>query len=56
MRENDFDRKWLDLLVCPKTGQELTYDSKNKLLLTKDKKISYAITDGIPCLIDDSHK
>ena len=53
MKENDFDRKWLDLLVCPKTVQELTYDSKKKLLLTKDKKISYAIKDGIPKLIDD---
>ena len=53
MRENDFDRKWLDLLVCPKTGQELIYDSKKKLLLTKDKKISYAIKEGIPRLIDD---
>ncbi len=53
MREDDFDRKWLDLLVCPKTGQELTYDSKKKLLLTKDKKISYAIKEGIPRLIDD---
>ena len=53
MNQNDFDKKWLDLLVCPKTGQELTYDSKKKLLLTKDKKISYAIKDGIPKLIDD---
>ena len=53
MTENDFDIKWLDLLVCPKTGQELTYDSKKKLLLTKDKKISYAIKEGIPRLIDD---
>ena len=53
MKENDFDRKWLDLLVCPKTGQKLTYDSKKKLLLTKDKKISYAIKEGIPRLIDD---
>ena len=53
MKENDFDRMWLDLLVCPKTGQELTYDSKKKLLLTKDKKISYAIKEGIPRLIDD---
>ena len=53
MKENDFDRQWLDLLVCPKTGQELTYDSKKKLLLTKDKKISYAIKEGIPRLIDD---
>ena len=53
MNQNDFDRKWLDLLVCPKTGQELIYDSKKKLLLTKDKKISYPITDGIPRLIDD---
>ena len=53
MNQNDFDRKWLDLLVCPKTGQELTYDSKKKILLTKDKKISYAITDGITRLIDE---
>ena len=53
MNQNDFDKKWLDLLVCPKTGQDLTYDSKKKMLLTKDKKISYAITNGIPRLIDD---
>ena len=53
MYQNDFDKKWLDLLVCPKTGQDLTYDSKKKMLLTKDKKISYAITNGIPRLIDD---
>ena len=53
MNQNDFNMKWLDLLVCPKTGQELIYDSKKKLLLTKDKKISYAITNGIPRLIDD---
>ena len=53
MKESDFNRKWLDLLICPKTGQELTYDSKKKILLTKDKKISYAITNGIPRLIDD---
>ena len=56
MRENDFDRKWLDLLVCPKTGQELTYDSQKKLLLTKHKKISYSITDVIPTLIHDYYK
>ena len=53
MRKNDFDIKWLDMLVCPKTGQELTYDREKKILLTKDKKISYAITEGIPRLIDD---
>ena len=53
MSENDFDEKWLDLLVCPKTGQELTYDKKKQILLTKDKKKSYVITDGIPRLIDD---
>tara|TARA_B100000963_G_scaffold82416_1_gene70189 strand:+ start:510 stop:671 length:162 start_codon:yes stop_codon:yes gene_type:complete len=51
--ENDFDEKWLDLLVCPKTGQELTYDKKKQILLTKDKKKSYVIMDGIPRLIDD---
>ena len=53
MSTNDFDEKWLDLLVCPKTGQKLIYDRKKKLLITKDKKKSYGITDGIPRLIDD---
>ena len=53
MNQNDFNMKWLDLLVCPKTGQELIYDSKKKLLLTKDNKISYEITNVIPRLIDD---
>ena len=53
MSANDFDQKWLDLLVCPKTGQKLTYDKKKHLLQTIDKKISYVITDGIPRLIDD---
>ena len=52
MSDNDFDEKWLDLLVCPKTGQELTYDKK-QILLTKDKTQSYVVTDGIPRLIDD---
>ena len=53
MRTNDFDKKWLELLVCPKTGQKLNYDKKKQLLLTEDKKLSYVITDGIPRLIDD---
>lgn len=53
MSDNDFDEKWLDLLVCPKTGQELTYDKKKQILLTKDKTQSYVVTDGIPRLIDD---
>ena len=53
MSANDFDEKWLELLVCPKTGQELVYDRKKKVLQTKDKKKSYAINNGIPKLIDD---
>ena len=53
MKKNDFDKKWLDFLVCPKTGQKLIYDGNKKILLTKDKKISYLVTDGIPRLIDD---
>ena len=53
MSENDFDEKWLDLLVCPKTGQQLMYDRNKQVLLTKDKKKSYVIIKGIPRLIDD---
>ena len=53
MSENDFDEKWLDLLVCPETGQELVYDRNKQVLQTKDKKKSYTLINGIPRLIDD---
>ena len=55
MSENDFDEKWLDLLVCPKTGQpdfgelEFRYIADKKCVELKSMKFylqSYR-NDGI---------
>tara|TARA_B100000963_G_C22057749_1_gene422390 strand:+ start:175 stop:333 length:159 start_codon:yes stop_codon:yes gene_type:complete len=46
-----FDKKILEIVICPKTGQELVYDSKKKILITIDGKVSYKIKNGIPMLV-----
>ena len=46
-----FNEEILDLLVCPKTGQNLVYDNKRSLLVTEDGTKTYKIVDGIPRLI-----
>jgi len=50
LSKREFNKKLLDLLACPKTGQDLTFDSKKNLLVTKDRRFSYKIIDGIPCM------
>lgn len=46
-----FNTKLLDLIVCPKTGSELTYDKKRNILVSKNKKYTYPIKDGLPILL-----
>ena len=53
MKKESFNKEMLDLLVCPKTGQDLVFDNKKKLLITKDGAMTYKIVDGIPRLIID---
>ncbi|MAY90298.1 MAG: hypothetical protein CMN00_03820 [Rickettsiales bacterium] len=48
---NEFNTKLLDLIVCPKTGSELTYDKKRNILVSKNKKYTYQIKDGLPILL-----
>ena len=36
---NDFDETIVPFLICPKTGKDLFYDKKKKVLHTDDKKI-----------------
>ena len=46
-----FDKKILEFVICPKTGQELRYNPNKKILETIDGKINYKIKNGIPMLV-----
>ena len=46
-----FEKKILDLIVCPKTKEPLFWDKKNNELISKKAKLSYPIIDGIPVLV-----
>ena len=43
----NFDKKILKILICPKTGKSLFYDKKKRTLHTKDFNNTYNITDNI---------
>jgi len=46
-----FDKKYLKILKCPSSGEDLFYDEKKNILYTKGKKNIYHIIKGIPKLI-----
>jgi len=46
-----FEKKLLDLVVCPKTKEMLTWDKKNNELISKKAKLAYPIINGIPVLV-----
>ena len=51
MKADYFNEQFLDLLICPKSGQQLFYDKVEDKLYTKDGRISYEIKEGIPKFI-----
>ena len=46
-----FEKKILNLVVCPKTKESLIWDKKNNELISKKAKLAYPIINGIPVLI-----
>ena len=48
-----FNRKLLELLVCPVTKAPLVYRSESEELWCSASGLAYAIRDGIPVLIAD---
>ena len=46
-----FEKKILDLVVCPKTKQPLIWDKKNNELISKKAKLAYPIINEIPVLV-----
>lgn len=47
----DIDPKLVELLVCPLTRSELTYDKKNQEFISKKAKLAYPVRDGIPIML-----
>lgn len=47
------DPKMLGVLVCPKSGGPLTYDSETKELISKKGKLAFPIREGVPIMLID---
>lgn len=47
------DPKMLSVLVCPKTGGPLSYDSAKKELISKSAKLAFPVREGVPILLLD---
>ena len=45
------DPKMLSILVCPKSGGPLTYDSENQELVSKKGKLAFPIREGVPIML-----
>ncbi len=47
------DPKMLSVLVCPKTGGPLSYDSDKRELVSKSAKLAFPVREGVPILLLD---
>ena len=45
------DPKLLEILVCPLTKGQLTYDEAAQELISKQAGLAYPIRDGIPIML-----
>ena len=49
-------KKLLEILVCPKTGCELTYDENRNELVSMKANLAYPIKNNIPILLEKEAK
>ena len=47
------DKKLLELLVCPVTKGPLEYHPERQELVSRSARLAYAISDGIPVLLEN---
>lgn len=45
------DRKMLELLVCPLTGDVLHYDAAAQELVSRKARLAYPIRKGVPIML-----
>jgi len=53
MKKEPFNKKLLEILICPVTREKLFYDEKNNRLVNHSKTYCYPITQNIPVLLVD---
>ena len=53
MNEPMYDRKMLEVLVCPETQGPLKLDVEKDELISKSAKLAYPIRNDIPIMIVD---
>ena len=57
MKDQTFDRRMLEALVCPQTRAQLTYDADAQELISKAAHLAYPIRNGLPImLVDEARK
>jgi uncharacterized protein YbaR (Trm112 family) len=49
----EFDRRMLEVLVCPLTQSTLKYDAEKQELVSVAAKLAFPIRDGIPIMLVD---
>ncbi len=50
-KPTEIDPKMLELLVCPLTKGNLTYDRDRNELVSRLARLAYPVRDGIPILL-----
>jgi len=50
-KNSTIDPKMLELLVCPLTKSNLTFDKELNELVSSKAKLAYPIRDGIPIML-----
>ena len=53
MSAQTFDKKLLDVLICPVTREQLIYDEKNNELIAKKARLAYPIRNGVPIMLEN---
>jgi uncharacterized protein YbaR (Trm112 family) len=53
MSEQIFDKKLLDILICPVTKDQLIYNEKKNELIAKKARLAYPIRNGIPIMLEN---
>lgn len=49
--EAAFDRRMIEVLVCPLTRAPLTFDAERHELISRAAHLAYPIRDGIPIML-----
>jgi uncharacterized protein YbaR (Trm112 family) len=50
---SQIDPRLLEILVCPVTHSNLTYDRKKQELISKGARLAYPIRDGVPLMLPE---